>query len=97
MAKAMVLDDTGRTTVWIQAVEVSEDDQGRIFFWSPYEDPDRPDKRPCFFNNQKGVVQGDILTLRYADGSTEQVEVFAPPQTDLGNKGRIQFQIKRLA
>lgn len=97
MARAMVLDEAGRTTVWVQAVDVTQDDQGRILFWSPYEDRDRPDNSPGYCNNQKGVIQGDILTLRYADGTTEQVQVSAPPQTDLGNKGRTQFQIKHLA
>src|SRR5687767_11213819 len=96
MKKARVFDESGTTTVWVPFVEVNEDEQGRILFWSPPEDPDRPGNPPGFFNNQQGLAQGSILTLRYSDGTSEQVVVAAPPQTDLGNKGRTQFQIKPL-
>jgi hypothetical protein len=96
MKKARVFDESGTRTVWIPLVEVKEDEQGRILFWSPLEDPDRPGTAPGFFNNQQGLTQGDILTLRYTDGTVERVVVAAPPQTDLGNKGRTQFQIKLL-
>jgi len=95
MPNATVL-DTSNTTVWVEPVEVFQEPDDQLGFWSPFEDPALPGSGGNYFNNQRGITQGRTLTLRYEDGREEQVMVSAPPWSELGNKGRTRFTVQRV-
>jgi hypothetical protein len=80
--RAQVLDPSGRA-VWRGQVEVLRDGEGRRSFWSPAEEP--PEAAACHphAGDQRELVEGCLLRLRYEGDGDEEV-VVASTQSEPG-------------
>ncbi|WLD13101.1 hypothetical protein SH412_003253 [Planctellipticum variicoloris] len=94
MSRVVVFDSTGRQKIWADAVELEPGNADRMTFWSPFEPANNPGTTRHYFNNQMGIRSGDVLVLRDDEGGIQQVEVVAPPRSELGNNGRTFFEVR---